>query len=202
MAEAASSDSVEIQPIEDTEPETVANYKAPAKKTIDEINNLDADDESLVNYKKTLLNIDEGASPADDPRKVIVESMSFVVEGRDDEVMNLTGDLKTLKLVVKEGTEYKIKIGFKIHHEIVAGLRYHHVVKRKGVNADKQTYMVGSYGPKSEQQSWLSPIDEAPKGMIYRGNYKIHSKFIDDDKVVHLEWDWEMDIKKDWADEK
>jgi len=198
MAEAASSDSVEIQPIEDTEPETVANYKAPAKKTIDEINNLDADDESLVNYKKTLLNIDDGASPADDPRKVIVESMSFVVEGRDDEMMNLTGDLKTLKLVVKEGAEYKIKIGFKIHHEIVAGLRYHHVVKRKGVNADKQTYMVGSYGPKSEQQSWLSPIDEAPKGMIYRGNYKIHSKFIDDDKVVHLEWDWEMDIKKAW----
>jgi len=199
MAEAASSDSLEIQPLDDTEPETVANYKAPAKKTIDEINNLDADDESLVQYKKTLLNPDEGAAPADDPRRVIVESMSFVVEGRDDVTMDLTGDLKTLKLVVKEGAEYKIRIGFKIHHEIVAGLRYHHVVKRKGVNADKQTYMVGSYGPKSEQQSWLSPIDEAPKGMIYRGNYKIHSKFIDDDKVVHLEWDWEMDIKKDWA---
>ena len=32
MAEAASSDSVEITPLEDTEPETVANYKAPAKK--------------------------------------------------------------------------------------------------------------------------------------------------------------------------
>jgi len=199
MAGAESSDSIEIQPIEDTEPETVANYKAPAKKTIDEINNLDADDESLVNYKKALLNPDEGAAPADDPRRVIVESMSFVVEGREDQVMDLTGDLKAMKLVVKEGAEYKIKIGFKIHHEIVAGLRYHHVVKRKGVNADKQTYMVGSYGPKSEQQSWLSPIDEAPKGMIYRGNYKIHSKFIDDDKVVHLEWDWEMDIKKDWA---
>jgi Rho GDP-dissociation inhibitor len=37
--------------------------------------------------------------------------------------------------------------------------------------------------------------------MIYRGSYKIHSQFIDDDKVVHLEWDWEMDIKKDWASE-
>ena len=88
--------------------------------------------------------------------------------------MLLPGDLKAMKLVVKEGSEYKIKIGFKIHHQIVAGLRYHHVVKRKGVNADKQTYMVGSYGPKTEQQCWTSPVDEAPKGMIYRGSYKIH----------------------------
>jgi len=198
MAEAAP-DSVEITPLEDTDPETVANYKAPAKKTIEELNTLDAEDESLVQYKKTLLKVDEGACPADDPRRVIVESMSFVVDGRDDVLMDLTGDLKAMKLVVKEGAEYKIKIGFKIHHEIVAGLRYHHVVKRKGVNVDKQTYMVGSYGPMSPQQSWLSPVDEAPKGMIYRGNYKIHSQFIDDDKVVHLEWDWEMDIKKDWA---
>ena len=102
-------------------------------------------------------------------------------------------------MVVKEGTDYKIKIDFKIHHEIVSGLRYHHVIKRKGINADKQTYMVGSYGPKVESQSWLSPADAAPKGIIYRGNYKIHSKFIDDDKAVHLEWEWEMDIKKDWA---
>merc|ERR1712080_297435 len=101
--------------------------------------------------------------------------------------------------VVKEGTEYKIRLGFKIHHEIVPGLRYHQVIKRLGKNVDKQTYMVGSYGPKKEMQSWSSPLDEAPKGMIYRGTYKISSKFIDDDKVVHLAWEWEMEIKKDWA---
>ena len=47
MAEATD---VEITPIEDVEPETVANYKAPAKKTIDELNTMDADDESLVNF--------------------------------------------------------------------------------------------------------------------------------------------------------
>lgn len=89
MAEAP--DSVEITPIEDTEPETVANYKAPAKKTIEELETLDADDESLVSYKKQLLSVGEGACPADDPRLVIVESMSFVVDGRDDMVMDLTG---------------------------------------------------------------------------------------------------------------
>ena len=88
MAEAVD---VEITPIEDTEPETVANYKAPAKKTIQELETLDADDESLVSYKKQLLNVDEGACPDGDPRLVIVESMSFLVDGRDDMVMDLTG---------------------------------------------------------------------------------------------------------------
>jgi len=191
-------DQPEIPEIQDIDPDVTPGYKPPEMKTIEELKNMDADDPSLVNYKKALL-CEEGASPSDDPRKVIVEQMSFVVDGRDDIVFDLTGDnLKTMKMVVKEGIEYKIKLGFKIHHEIVAGLRYHHVIKRAGVNADKQTYMVGSYAPKKDMHSWLSPADEAPKGMMYRGTYKIHSKFIDDDKVVHLEWDWQMDIKKDW----
>ena len=60
--------------------------------------------------------------------------------------------------------------------------------------------MVGSYGPRAERQQWLSPKDEAPKGVVYRGNYKIHSRFVDDDGEVHLEWSWEMEIKKDWGD--
>lgn len=42
-------------PIEDEEPEETPGYKPPAQKTLDEIQNLDADDESLVKYKQTLL---------------------------------------------------------------------------------------------------------------------------------------------------
>lgn len=44
-----------ITPIEDEEPEETPGYKPPAQKTLDEITNLDADDESLVKYKQTLL---------------------------------------------------------------------------------------------------------------------------------------------------
>lgn len=42
-------------PIEDDEPEETPGYKAPAQKTLDEIQQLDADDESLVRYKEMLL---------------------------------------------------------------------------------------------------------------------------------------------------
>ncbi|EDV27881.1 uncharacterized protein TRIADDRAFT_20518 [Trichoplax adhaerens] len=190
-----------IKPLNE-EPEETPGYKAPAQKSLDEIKNLDADDESLVKYKQSLLaGVDLTAAPKDDPRRVIVEKMGLVVQGRDDIELDLTGDLSELKektIVIKEGTEYRIKIFFKVHHEIVSGLRYHHAVSRKGISVDKQSYMVGSYGPKAEIQSYLCPSDEAPKGMIARGHYVVKSKFIDDDKNVHLAWEWSFDIKKDW----
>ena len=66
------------------------------------------------------------------------------------------------------------------------------------VSVDKTSLMVGSYGPKAEPQEFVTPLDEAPKGMISRGHYVAKSKFLDDDKNSHLEWEWSFDIKKDW----
>ena len=45
----------EPTPIDNEEPEETPGYKAPAQKSLNEIQNLDADDESLVKYKQTLL---------------------------------------------------------------------------------------------------------------------------------------------------
>jgi len=188
-------------PLDNEEPEETPGYKAPAQKTLDEIQNLDADDESLVKYKQTLLaGVDPGAAPADDPRRVVVQKMTFL-SGDKKMSLDLTGDLSKFgekPMVVKEGVDFKIQIEFKVQHEIVSGLRYHHAVARKGMTVDKQSYMVGSYGPKVEPHNYTTPSDEAPKGMIARGRYKVKSKFIDDDKNVHLAWEWAMDIKKDW----
>merc|ERR1719223_502824 len=125
--------------------------------------------------------------------------MSFI-SGEIRKTLDLTGDISKLaeqSMVVKEGVDFKIEIVFKVQHEIISGLRYHHTVQRKGINVDKQSCMVGSYGPKAEANIYTTPSDEAPKGMIARGRYKVKSKFIDDDKNVHLSWEWGMDIKKD-----
>ena len=64
---------------------------------------------------------------------------------------------------------------------------------------DKGNFMVGSYGPKTEAHSFTTPTDEAPSGMIARGKYNVKSKFTDDDKNIYLEWEWCLEIKKDWA---
>lgn len=65
---------------------------------------------------------------------------------------------------------------------------------------DKMTHMVGSYPPKTEIQSYLTPPEDAPSGLMARGSYSVNSLFTDDDKNHHLQWEWAFEIKKDWKD--
>ncbi len=48
-------DGEDLTPIDNEEPEETPGYKAPAQKSIQEIQNQDQDDESLVKYKQALL---------------------------------------------------------------------------------------------------------------------------------------------------
>lgn len=180
------------------------NYQPPPVKTIEEIMAADQEDESLRRYKEALL----GAAQAEqivvepnDERKVIVKKLALVVEGRDDMELDLTGDLSQLKkqvFVIKEGVQYKVRIDFIVQREIVHGLKYVQKTYRLGVPVDKMTHMVGSYPPKKDIQFYLTPAEEAPSGMMARGTYSVSSLFTDDDKHVHLKWDWTFEIKKDW----
>lgn len=65
---------------------------------------------------------------------------------------------------------------------------------------DKMLHMVGSYPPKAEIQSYTTPPEDAPSGIISRGSYTVSSLFTDDDKNQHLQWEWAFEIKKDWKD--
>uniref|UniRef100_A0A670J147 Rho GDP dissociation inhibitor beta n=1 Tax=Podarcis muralis TaxID=64176 RepID=A0A670J147_PODMU len=117
--------------------------------------------------------------------------------------MDLTGDLEALKkqtFVIKEGSEYCAKIHFKVNREIVSGLKYVQHTYRTGVKVDKVTFMVGSYGPRPEEYEFITPLEEAPKGMMARGNYRNKSFFTDDDKHDHLTWEWNLAIKKEWTE--
>jgi len=59
--------------------------------------------------------------------------------------------------------------------------------------------MMGSFGPSSEK-SYEHPfsMEEAPSGMLYRGVYKAKTQFIDDDKTVHLDFQYQFRIAKEW----
>jgi len=41
--------------------------------------------------------------------------------------------------------------------------------------------------------------ETAPSGMMARATYTIKAAFLDDDKVEHLTFSFELDVKKDWA---
>lgn len=182
------------------------NYQAPAVKTIDDMLEADKEDASLQQYKATLLGSATAGSGAvvvddSDPRKVIVKSLVLIVEGREDVNMDLTEDLsvvKTKKFVIKEGIKFRIRIDFQVQREIVHGLKYIQKTYRAGIPVDKMTHMVGSYAPNTELYSTLTPVEDAPSGMMKRGTYSVNSLFTDDDKSEHLKWDWSIDIKKDW----
>lgn len=63
---------------------------------------------------------------------------------------------------------------------------------------DKTEEMIGSYGPSPDAYEKKFQPEEAPSGMLLRGHYEAKSKFVDDDGVTHIQWDWSFDIKKDW----
>lgn len=184
---------------EDAPVESVA-FKAPALKSLEDIKQLDKDDESLVRYKQALLG-PVSSVPGDVPN-VQVTSMTLLCDkGSKPLTMDLTGDLNKVKeqsLTLKEGEQYRIKILFKVNREIASGLKYYHVTSRQGLTVDKDAYMLGSYAPRPEEHEFISCLEEAPEGVLARGHYKIKSRFIDDDKNVHLAWEWGLDIKKDW----
>lgn len=57
--------------------------------------------------------------------------------------------------------------------------------------------MVGSYAPKRDLQTFLSPVEEMPHGLLFRDKYKVKSLFTDDDKHEHAKIEWMFEIKKD-----
>lgn len=193
----------EIVPCEE-EQEEETNYKPPPEKSLDEMIQQDQDDESLRKYKEVLLGESTaGAAIVDQSseKRVLVRKLALVVDDRDDRVLDLTGDLSSLKdqsFTIKEGISYKIRIDFHVQREIVTGLKYVQRTYRKGIQVDKMSHMVGSYAPKMEIQSYTTPLEDAPSGMLARGHYNVKSIFTDDDNNEHLKWEWSFDIKKDW----
>lgn len=199
---------------EDVIPEHVSDgeeektvYKPPPEKTLSEIMQQDQDDESLRKYKETLLGASSNIGAAviidhSDDRRVLVRRLALVLEGRDDILLDLDhGDLDKLKespFTIKEGITYKIRIDFQVQREIVTGLKYIQRTYRKGIQVDKMTHMVGSYAPMEAMQSYSTPPEDAPSGLIARGHYNVKSLFTDDDNNEHLKWDWSFNIKKDW----
>ncbi|XP_053466108.1 rho GDP-dissociation inhibitor 1 [Ictalurus furcatus] len=187
----------------ENEESEVVNYKPPAQKSLQEIQELDKDDESLRKYKEALLG---STSVSIDPNapNVQVTRLTLMCETAPAPLtLDLQGDLESFKkqsFILKEGVEYRIKISFKVNKEIVSGLKYVQQTFRKGVKLDKSDYMVGSYGPRPNEYEFLTPLEEAPKGLLARGTYNIKSKFTDDDKHDHLSWEWNLNIKKDWKD--
>jgi len=183
-------------------------YKVADKVPMEQLLKQDENDASLQAYKKSLGLTGEVYSPPNDPRRVVIVEMRVICENRPggDIVYPLADQNAVLKMkdnpfTLKEGCKYKIKITFRVQHEIVVGLKYVNQVYRKGVRVAKEEEMIGSFGPQEKPHEVSIPRndwEEAPKGVISRGAYTAKSVFIDDDRQTHLSYEYSFSIKKDW----
>jgi hypothetical protein len=113
------------------------------------VNHLDANDESLQRYKESLGLGGGGKSISDpnDPRQCIILSLTMNTEGREPVTIDLakTGAEKTLKdhpFKIKEGAKFTMSAKFKVQHQILSGLHYVQIVKRKGLRVSKDQEML------------------------------------------------------------
>jgi len=181
------------------------DYKVSKKVAINDLLSMDKEDESLRKYKEALLGqaSKEAFAPKDDPRRVVITELRVTCEGRPggDIIYNLETKeslekLKDQPFTLMEGCNYKISVTFRVQHEIVSGLKYSNVVSRLALKARDET-MIGSFAPQKDTYKVTFPRngwETAPKGMVSRGKYKAKTQFIDDDKQVHLEYEYASEI--------
>ncbi|KAJ5127770.1 Rho GDP-dissociation inhibitor [Penicillium atrosanguineum] len=181
-------------------------FKVGEKKTLQEYQELDKDDEAMIRWKASLgLNPGNPIGKAGDPNCVI-KSLALVTPGRENVVIDLSNpeSLATLKdkpFTIKEGAKFHIKAVFQVNNEVLSGLKYVQVVKRRGIRVSKDQEMLGSFAPSTTDKPTYEKDfaeEEAPSGMIARGHYNAVSVFVDDDNHTHLQFDWSFDIAKDW----
>ncbi|KAI4232224.1 MAG: hypothetical protein L6R40_007472 [Gallowayella cf. fulva] len=169
---------------------------------------IDQNDESLNRWKASLGISNSPALPVDpqDTRRCVIHSLALEVPNRPDMTIDLSvpGALESLKskpFSIKEGAKFRMKASFKVQHDVLSGLKYLQVVKRKGIRVSKDEEMLGSYAPNTQEKQIYEKKfaeDEAPSGMMARGHYEAVSKFVDDDDHTHLKFEWSFDIAKDW----
>lgn len=95
------------------------------------------------------LNSGESIGDPKDSRTCIIKSLALEVEGRQDVVIDLSapGALEALKdkpFTIKEGSTFRIKVVFQVQHDVLSGLKYLQVVKRKGIRVSKDEEMLVS----------------------------------------------------------
>lgn len=195
---------------DDLVPEAIEGYTVGEKKTIEEYNKLDAEDESLAKWKASLgLAVDSTPYPvkAGDKRTVVIVEMALVFPEDPllPSVVILMEDAagntldKQINFTIKEKAVYELQIKFRVQHEIITGLKYLHSVKKAGIRVDKVEEPLGSYAPNTKEKPFYEKsfgAVEAPSGFLARGSYSAVTKFVDDDKTVHATFPWSFLIAK------
>lgn len=92
-------------------------------------------------------------------------SLALEVEGREDIVVDLQTSkaleqLKHTPFTIKEGAQYRMKVKFRVQRQVLSGMKYLQVVRRKGIRVAKDEEMIVSsflkgFEPSSRISLWV-----------------------------------------------
>lgn len=99
---------------------------------------------------------------------------------------------------IKEGCVYCLRIHFIVRFDIVHGLKFVNNVYKLMVRMEKDEEKMGSFAPQTQPHTFDLPWVEAPSGFIARGDYKGKGLFLDNDGIVHCQFDYKFKIASDW----
>ena len=129
--------------------------------------------------------------------------MIFNSDKTDDFATDLTSEasiaaLKKTGVSIKEGSEYKFRITFRVNGEILDCLVYTVSLSKMGISMENDVEVLGSYAPQSEPHVVEYPKNgwyEAPMGFMMRSTYTAHCKFTNrDGSEVYLDYAYPIKI--------
>lgn len=134
--------------------------------------------------------------------KVTVLRFGLTFPNRDhDESTDLTGHRSLANFVIKEGTEYRMKLQYKVEGGIALGLEIQTAITRLSIFTTTMTHSIGSCGPNQPSRpfhEYVGRLEEAPQGIFARGHYTATTKLLDSEKTCLAEWEWSYDVVKEW----
>lgn len=164
-------------------------------------------DPAMVAYLKSLGIDPNYVPPKNDPRRVVISEFQIVFKEGHAPIgfkFATEEDVKAAKnkcLVVKEKAEFRIKVTFRVQHNVLPGFKIQNKVSKMGKTLAEDEEQLGSYPPSNDFKSVEIPRNDwndAPEGFLARGEYKSKLRFVDDDGKCHMEFEYTLKVAKDW----
>ncbi|EAS06706.2 Rho GDP-dissociation inhibitor, putative (macronuclear) [Tetrahymena thermophila SB210] len=186
-------------------PSFAPGWKVQRRMTLHQMKNRDQQDPSLQKYKKDLIGeVDDEEVAQQKTTEVEIIKIEIVCKDRPEGniILDFTNQNVNEKetFIIKEGSVYFMRVYFRVRYDIVFGLKFVNNVYRHFMKVDKYEEKMGCFPPKKEiQQIDLDP-EEAPSGFLGRGSYKGKIMFVDNDGIVHMQFEYLLKICKKWTD--
>ena len=99
---------------------------------------------------------------------------------------------------LKEGEPWMMRVTFKVHNEIVLGLKLCFACKKKLLPTLKSEMFVGNHPPTKQPHVVELEQQYTPVGFFSRGEYSGKARFVDFEGAVHMQYAFRFQISQHW----